>query len=84
MISTKKFKGVSELLLFWLIVLMALPNTSKASTCDSSSSKTQLSCTDGAGFSVADAIDTWCSCCIQGDAINSDAFEARGARTKEM
>lgn len=51
---------------------MALPNTSNASTCDSTSSKTELSCTDGAGFSVADASDTWCSCCIQGDAINSD------------
>ena len=72
MVSTEKFKGVSKLSLFWLIILIALPNASKASTCDSSSSKTELSCTDGTGFSVANASSTWCSCCISGSAINSE------------
>ena len=72
MVSTEKFKGVSKLSLLWLIILIALPNASKASTCDSSSSKTELSCTDGTGFSVANASRTWCSCCISGSAINSE------------
>jgi len=72
MISKENFKAVSTFLLLWLtIILLTLPNSAKASICDSTSSKTELSCAFEAGFSVANTSGAWCSCCIQGDAIKS-------------